>query len=140
VNRITERIETGEYIEGNRRIGGPNIRLWNSNEFRKCSRPVHADAAGLIAKMPATCQAIPAPSTNQVPLRRHQHTWLKIGDVPSNRFDTSNKLVTDRHGCRNCALGPRIPLKNVQIRAADRRPEHSDQRVEFTNLRHRDFL
>ena len=46
----------------------------------------------------------------------------------------ADKLVSDCHRGRNCPLGPVIPIKNVDIGAADGRTEHSDQNIEFANL------
>jgi hypothetical protein len=59
---------------------------------------------------------------------------MEIMNMTADALYYADKLVSDYHRGRNCPLSPAIPFKNVDISAADRRAENSDQNIEFANL------
>jgi hypothetical protein len=69
-----------------------------------------------------------------VPFARHDHSRVEIMNMAAHALNYADKLVSDRHRGRNGPLGPVIPIKNVDIGAADGRTENSDQNIEFANL------
>ena len=59
---------------------------------------------------------------------------MEIMNMAAHALNYADKLVPDYHRGRNCPLSPAIPLKNVDIGAADGRAENSDKNIEFGNL------
>src|SRR5690349_245651 len=79
--------------------------------------------------MSPSSQAIPATSASDVPFPAHDIAGVEIVYVGPRFHDFANELVPNRHGYRNSALGPFIPVIDVQISPANARPQDFDQNI-----------
>src|ERR1700730_4064329 len=137
VDRISQRIETGEHIESDLRIRRPGIGSRKRDVLSESARSIHADAAGLVAKMPPASQTVSTTATDEVALSSNNHAGMEIMYMTADRFDDSDKLVSDHHRSRNRFLSPTVPFVNMAIGSTDRRAKHPDQPVEFANVGNR---
>src|SRR5207245_8025131 len=79
---------------------------------------VHADDARVLADVAvagATLQAVPA---HDVPFGGHELTGLQLGDAVAHAHDLAGELVAHDHRRMEPPLGPRIPVRDVQVGAA----------------------
>ena len=90
--------------------------------------------------MAAPGEAIAAVSTNDMPFSRNQLALLKIVNAGADFFDHADELVADHHRDRDRFLGPRVPVVNMNVGAADRSFLDPDQDVVRPDLRHRHFF
>jgi hypothetical protein len=119
MDRVAKRIKTGKNIQRNLRIGQPNVRLGHGKILGEGPGAVDANPVGLVAEMPASGQTVPTASANNMAFTRHDHAGMEIDHMTSNGFYDADELVTDLHRRRNSALGPGIPVIDVDIGAAD---------------------
>jgi transcriptional regulator with XRE-family HTH domain len=74
-----------------------------------------------------------------MPLPADDLPGKKIGHVRAHLHDLPHELVPHHHRHRNGPLRPRVPLPDVQIRAANAGLMHPDQHVVDANLGHGDI-
>ena len=88
--------------------------------------------------MSATGSTVPAATTRDVPLGRDTITDGQIVDMITHFGHHSHELVPDRERCRNRALGPCVPLVDVEIGAAYGHSLYAYEHVVSADIGHRD--
>src|ERR1700677_3185494 len=73
----------------------------------------------MCAQMPASREAVAAPSTHHVSLAADYIAWMKIGDVRADRDDLSDEFMSNHQRHRNCRLRPVVPFVDVEIGPAN---------------------
>ena len=129
VSRVAERIEDGARVVVDRirkleRVGGRN-----GDVFGETARAIDADADGIATEMPPTGAAVAAVPARDVAFTGHAVAGLDAGHLAADLDDLAAVLVPDDHRHRNRPLSPRIPVEDVEVGAADRRPAHADEDV-----------
>ena len=87
--------------------------------FGESAGAVHADAAGVRAKMTPAGEAITAAPADHVAFAADNFPRVEIVYVRPNGNNLAYKLVPHRHRHRNGLPRPLIPLINVQIGSAN---------------------
>src|SRR4030095_3762623 len=118
----------------------PAVLLRERHKFRPRTRTIHSHALRVWTKMAAPSEAIATMSTRDVTLAAHQVSFCKTFDVTTYTIDNANKLMANGHRHWNGFLRPIIPVIDVQIRAADRGFQHSDEHIIAANLWNRNVL
>ena len=129
MNRVSERIEDRRHFLVDVRIVPPDIRHRQRNIFRERSRPVHAHALGMRAKVPPPRKAVTASAANHVSFPADDVARMKVADVRSHCDDLAHEFVPDRHGHGNGRLCPIVPIVDVQVGAANPGVAHANQNV-----------
>ena len=80
---------------------------------------VDADSFGVGAKVAAAGEAVAAAAANEVTFRGDVVPDLEVRDPGPKFLDVSAELVTHGHGDRDGALGPGIPVVDVEVGATD---------------------
>jgi hypothetical protein len=115
----------------------PEIAHRHGNIFSERALTIHAHADGMSAQLATTSQAIAASTTDQMAFTTDQITDFEIIDVATEFNHMANEFVADHQRHRNGALGPGIPIINMQIRAADAGAINADEYVVYANFWHR---
>src|SRR4051794_24948921 len=97
----------------------PNVRHRQGQIFRKGSGPIDADAFGVSAEMTAARQAIAAMPANHMTLAAYELAREEIFYIRTDLNDFADKFVTDNQGHRDGFPRPIVPLKNMDIGAAN---------------------
>ena len=88
------------------------------------------------AQLATTSQAVAASTTDQMAFTTDQITDFEIIDVATEFNHMANEFVTDNQRHRNGALGPGIPIINMQISAADTGAIDANEHVVNANFGH----
>ena len=129
MNRIAERIEDGRGITIHLRVVPPNVGHGKGDQFRKTSRTINTHPGRMRTEVPPAGHTVTTPAANDMPLSGHDIAGYKVVNVRPDRNDFTNELVADGHGNGNCPLRPLVPVVDVNIRAANAGPQHSDEHV-----------
>src|SRR5581483_5853009 len=113
----------------------PDVRHWQNNIFGKRPRAVHTQALTVRTKMAPPSEAVAAAAAGYVAFTADQFAGMKIGDVRADRNDLADEFMADNHGHWNGRLGPRVPVINVEIGAANAGEQHADFDVINADLR-----
>ncbi len=119
VGGVAERIENRGYVFVDRLRVHPHVGHRQGEVLGESSRAIDADALREGAKMAAAGEAVATPPAHDVPLAAHDLAGEKIGDVRTDFHDLADELVTDHHRHGNGLGGPRVPLVDVDVGAAD---------------------
>ena len=107
----------------------PYIRHRQRDVFGESARPVHTHALRIRAQMPASGEAVPALSANDVAFAAHDVAGRKTADIRPDFNDLTDKLVPDDQPNRYRLSRPAVPLVDVKIRPADARDLDTDEDV-----------
>src|SRR5713226_3108845 len=107
----------------------PDVGHGQSDVVGKSSRPVHTDTHGMRAQMAAAGEAVPAAPADHVPFAGYYVTPVKIVHIRAGLDNFANKLMTDDHRDRDGALGPFIPVVDVQISSANSDAPDADENI-----------
>ncbi len=132
---ISERIEDRGHIQVHAFVMPPDVCHRNSDIVRECTRTVDAHAQRVCAQVPPASQAVPATAAGDVSLTAHDIAGMEVVYIGACLHNSANELVPNRHGHRNGALGPFIPVVDVQIGPANPRAQNFDQDIIDTDLR-----
>src|SRR5207253_7855496 len=91
---------------------------------------IHADDAGVLADVAVPGTALEAVSAHDMALGGHQLAWPKLGDAIARRHDLPGEFVTHHQRRLDAALRPRVPVGDVDVRAAHpgvRSEEHTSE-------------
>ncbi|VTR67535.1 hypothetical protein DESC_610118 [Desulfosarcina cetonica] len=135
-------------IEGERGVGGiaqgvedggeiVTDILWHPEDIGcryadvlgETSRAVDAHADGVAAQVALAGPAVAAMPAGDVAFRRDAVSDLEPPDLAAHVGDDADEFVADGHGRGNGALGPGVPVVNVDVRSADRGLDDFDQHV-----------
>ena len=112
----------------------------NRQILRERARPIHADADGVAAQMPAPGAAVAAVAAGDVPFAGDAIADAQAAHFAAHLDDLAAVLVAHGHRHGNGLLRPRIPLVDVHVGAADRGLRDLDEHVVRADLRLRDVL
>ena len=129
MNGVAEGIENGGDVEVDVVVMLPDVGHWQSDVFGESSRAIYADALGVSTLLPAAGHAVTAASTDDVPFAADDFTGMKIVDVGTDGDYFANEFMTDDQGHGDGALGPFVPVMNVQVGAADASAENADENI-----------
>jgi hypothetical protein len=90
--------------------------------------------------VPPAGQTIPATAASDVPLTAHDIPRMEIVYIGASLNNSADELVSNRHGNRNSALGPFIPVIDVQIGPANACAQNFDQDIIDADLRLRNVF
>lgn len=91
----------------------PHIGLRQGNELSERAGAIHADALGILTKMPTARHAIPAMTTDNMAFAADDVAHLEVVHVAANLDDAADELVPDDHGDGDGLLGPGVPFVNM---------------------------
>src|SRR2546425_2284872 len=132
-NRVTKRIEHGSHIAIHQRIVPPDVRHGQSDQLGEAPWPVYADSGGIGTQMPDASHAVAAPAAYHMPFSGDQFARKEIVYVRTNCDNLTDKFMANGHGHRNCLASPIVPIKDVNVRAANPRAQYTDENVIDTN-------
>src|SRR5579871_2721661 len=92
------------------------------------------------AQMPPAGPTVPAVTARDMSFGRDTVAELVIVDAGTQRHDAPDELVADDEPGRDRALGPLVPLVDMQVGAADRRLLDLDQHLVGADLGNRHLL
>jgi hypothetical protein len=118
----------------------PAVVLRNRDKFSPRAGTIHAHALRVWAKMTPPGQTIATVPTGDVSLAHYEVAARKTFHVIANSIDNADKLVTDRHWHGNRFLRPGVPIVDVNICAADRSFQYTDEHIVAGNFWNRNFL
>src|SRR5262249_17801724 len=90
---------------------------------------IHADADGVGAKMAASGEAVAATAADHVAFAADNFAGEEVVHVLAHFHDLADELVADDHRHGDRLLRPRIPLVDMQVRAADAGAVDADEHV-----------
>jgi hypothetical protein len=139
VRGIAEGIEAGEHVERDGRVDVDGVAGGNAEVLGEGALAVHADTLGVLAEVAAAGEAVAADAADDVALAIDKVAGLEADHVAADLLDHADKLVSDDHRHRDGLLGPRVPVVDVDVGAADRSLLDLDQHVVDAGFRHRDL-
>jgi hypothetical protein len=89
---------------------------------------------GVGAEMPTARETVAATPADDVAFSADKLADGKIGDVGADSYDFTNELVADNEPLTDSGLGPRVPVVDVEISAADAGVENPDLDVVNAHL------
>src|SRR5262249_54937115 len=137
---IAQWIKTGKHVQRNARIGMPDVRLWDGQEFRKRALAIHSDAFRVGAKMASARKTIAAMAAHDMTFTRNKITRRETLHSIPDALDNADVFVPDYHRYRDSLLRPRIPVVNVDVSAANRSLLDADEHIIVAHFRYRHFL
>ncbi len=144
VNGVAERIEDRLHVARdrrlNRRIVDPDIGHRKREKLGKRARPIHADAAGVLAEMASSRQAVAAMATDDMPFAADDIAGMKVLYVGSDLDDFSDELMANDHRHGNRPAGPCVPVIDMHVGAADAGAEDLDQHIADSDRRDRHLI
>src|SRR5260370_18952789 len=126
---VSEGIENGGDIQIHVLLVAPDVGHRHGDEVGESAGAIHADAHGVRAQVATAGQAVAAAPADHVSFATHDIAGMRIVDIRPDFDNLSHELITDRHGHRNGALRPVIPVVDVQIRAANAGAAHANHHV-----------
>src|SRR5690349_18415221 len=85
--------------------------------------------------MATACETIATASTNYVAFAADNFSGMKIRHVRSNFYDLADKFVSNHQRDFYCALGPVVPVVNVNVSAANSGLEYADKYIVDSDFR-----
>jgi hypothetical protein len=119
VGGVAVGIEEGGDLRGDLRRDQPQVLRGHADVFGEGAVAVDADAAGMGAEMAAAGAAVAALAAGEVAFGRDTVADLVVVDARTHFDDAADELVADDKAGRDRALGPFIPLIDVEVGAAD---------------------
>ena len=126
---IAEGIKDRRHIEVDAGLLMPDVGLRQCQIFGKSPRPIDAHAGGAFAEVTTPCQAVAAPSADDMSFARDGLPGEEVVDIRADGHDLADKLVADHHRHGNRLLGPGVPVVDVEVGAADAGAVDSDQDI-----------
>jgi hypothetical protein len=123
--RIVDRVD----LERHFGIAMPDVELGNGDQLRKGAVAVHAHAQRVGAEVAASGQAVPAMAADDVSFGTDEITDLVTMHVAAHRDDASDEFVACDGAGLDGLLGPRVPIVDMHVGAADARLQDPDQNV-----------
>ena len=137
VGRVAERIEAREDVQRDRRVHGHGVCRRDAQVLGKRAVAVHAHALRVLAQVTPARQAVAAHPADDVALAVHQVALLEALHQAPDLLDDSYELVADDHRGLDRALGPVVPVVDVDVRPADRGLLDADKDVARAGKGHR---
>ncbi len=133
---IAERVENRLHITGNVGIVDPDVGHRQSQVFGEGPGAIDADSLGVLAQVPAAGQAIAAAPTDDVPFAADDFAGMKVLHIRADIDNFADELMAHDQGDGDRFLRPGVPFIDVQIRAANARPQDLDEHVVDAERRH----
>ncbi len=140
VDGVAERIEDACDFRVHSIPVHPHVGHGERNVFGEGARPIDSDAAGVRAKVTAAGEAVAASPANDVAFAADDLARKEVGDIGANGDNFAHELMANRHGHRNGAARPIVPVQDVDVGAADGGSIHADQNVVDADLRDGNFF
>src|SRR5271156_1102977 len=143
VHRIAQGIENRGVFLRDGRIELPDVRLRNDDIFGEGAVGIHADDLHVLADVSLASAALQAFAASHMHLGGDEIAFLDAGYFIAERGHFTAKFVPRNRRGMNAALGPAIPVVNVQVSTADGGHLHFDEHISasvggnfyFANLR-----
>jgi hypothetical protein len=119
MDRVAKWIEDAGDIARDVCIVNPDVGHRQRQVIGKRPGPIHADTLRVLAQMTPPGETVPATATDNVPFAADDVTNMKVMDIVADLDDPADELVADGHWHGNRLLGPRVPLVDMDIGAAD---------------------
>src|SRR5881397_3462912 len=116
MHSVAQRIETGKYIQRDRRIGMPAVVLRNGHELCPGTWTIHAYSLCVRAKMAPTRKAIATMTTGDVTLTHNEIALSIAFHLIAHAIRNTDKFMPNGHRHRNRFLRPRVPIIDVDVR------------------------
>ena len=134
VDGIAKGVEGCSEVFGNAGVEFVDVAVGDRNVVGKGPGTIDADSEGLGAKVVASSETVSAAATDEVTFGGNVVAHGELGDPGSDLLDVSTELVTNGHGDRDGALGPSIPVVDVDGGAANSRLFDPDEDVLGSDL------
>jgi len=129
VSGIAKRVEDGSHFQIHIRRVMPDIGHRHTDQLGERALAVHADADGVLAKVPPTREAVATATAHHMTFRADDFARVEIAHVGPYRHDFPDELMPDHHRYGNGFLRPGIPFVNVEVGAADAGFKNLDEHV-----------
>src|SRR5207248_4795487 len=106
-----------------------HVHRRDGDELREATRALHADPDRVPAQVPLAGATVAAVATSDVALRADPLALAEARHRAADGGDLAGELVADHHRDRDRLLRPRVPIEDVDVRAADRGLPHLDEQV-----------
>ena len=116
---VAEGVKEGDNVLGKAFVNGDHVRFRNADVLCKRAVAVNADADGVLAPLDVACVAVAAAVAGDVALAGDALANVQTRYACAKLRDLADILMADGHGRLDVLLRPRIPVVNVDIRAAD---------------------
>ena len=132
VDRIAERVEEHAQLRVDVRRVHPGIHRRDDDVVRKGTVAVHTDPDGVDAEVSAPRPAVAAHATHQVSFPGHLVADGDVGDISPHLGDLTEELMAQSLRHLHGAGRPLVVVVEVQVGAAQPRPQHTDLDVLVT--------
>ena len=119
VDGVAERVEDAGDVAVDAGAVVPDVGHRQREIFGEGAGPIHADAPGVRAEMPAAGEAVAAAAADDVAFAADDFAGEKVVHVRADLDDLADELVADDHRHGDRLLRPGVPLVDVQVGAAD---------------------
>lgn len=126
---IAEGVEAGEDLEGDSVVGMPDVGDGDGNVFGEGTVAIDANSDGGAAEVATSGAAITALAADNMAFAGNNFAFFDILNVAAKINDLSDEFMPDDHGRLDGALGPLIPLVDVDISSANRGFQDPDENV-----------
>src|SRR4051812_7094613 len=139
VDRVPERVEDRGDLLGDPRPVVPHVGDGQDDLLGEGAIALDTETDGVRAEMPAARPTVTAAAAHDVPLAAYDIARREIPDVTADLEHFPDELVPDDQWRMDRLLGPRVPVGDVKVGAADARLVHADADVVDRHLWFRDI-
>ena len=115
---VAHRVHDGAEVGGDT-VQGEHVGGGHDDEFREGPVPVDADDARVAADVAVARAALQAMPAHDVAFSGDELPYAQLRDTLAHRHDLPGEFVPHHDRRMDPALGPGIPLVNMDISAAD---------------------
>ena len=139
MNCVAQRVQQRAPIARNRLRKLPDIGLRNDDVAGEGAAGVHAQNLHVLADVRLADAALQALAAGHVHLRAHKVAFLDRGHAGSHAGRRAGELMARNQRRLDAPLRPRIPVEDVQVRAAHAGRQNADQHFAGAGHRHGHF-
>ena len=104
----------------------PHVGHGYGQVFRKGAGTVYADAAGVLAELAPTGEAVTATPTHHMAFSAYYIANLEIVNVATDFYNGTDEFVSNDHWDGDSLLSPGVPVVDMQVCPADPRTVYFD--------------
>ena len=119
MRRVAEGVKKRNNILRQALVDDNDVGLRNTDIFGKRAVAINANTNGILAPLDIAGMAVTAMVAGNVPFARDALADMQPCHAFAERGDFADIFMTDGHGRLDVLLRPRIPVVDVDIRAAD---------------------
>ena len=136
VGGVAQRVQDGGDLHGHIRVDGHHVALRDGEVLGEASGAVHAHALGVRAEVELAAAAIAAMAADDVALAGDDLSGLVGGHGRAHFLNDAAVLVAHVHADGDGLLGPRVPVPDVHVGAADGGLVNLDENIVGSDFGH----